>query len=144
VQKMSAGKGILHSEFNSSKVESVHLLQIWIIPSVTGVTPGYVQLHFGPEQMRNRFCLVAAPGAQAGIIPVHQDAKLLIADISAGKSVDYAADPKRKLWVQMALGEAEVGGIPMKAGDGLAVENEKILTITAKAESKLLLFDMAA
>jgi redox-sensitive bicupin YhaK (pirin superfamily) len=142
VQKMSAGTGILHSEFNSSAKEEVHLLQIWIVPDRKGVAPGYVQLHFKPEQMRDRFCLVAAPQGTEGIIPIYQDARLLIADLSAGKSLKYDAAPKRKLWVQMALGQADAGGQMLQAGDGLAAENESSLTFTAKAESKILLFDM--
>ena len=144
VQKMSAGSGILHSEFNSSAKEEVHLLQIWIIPSVTGVTPGYVQLSFKPEQMRDQFCLVAAPDGKDGVIPIHQDAKLFIADLSAGKSLDYTTDKTRILWAQIALGEAAANGTNLKAGDGLAGAGEQKLSFTAKTDSKILLFDMGA
>lgn len=144
VQKMSAGTGILHSEFNASAKEECHLLQIWIMPSVTGVKPGYVQLHFEPEKMRDAFCLVAAPDGKDGIIPIHQDARLLISDLSAGRKLDYKAAQGRRLWVQLAAGEAEVNATAMHAGDGLAVENEQRLSFAAKAESKILLFDMAA
>jgi redox-sensitive bicupin YhaK (pirin superfamily) len=142
VQKMSAGTGILHSEFNTSAKEEVHLLQIWIIPSVTGVKPGYVQYHFEPEKMRDRFCLVAEEGGKDGIIPIHQDAKLLIADLDAGKTLGYETEKGRKLWVQLATGDAVVNGTTMRAGDGLAAEGENALSFTAKAESKILLFDM--
>jgi redox-sensitive bicupin YhaK (pirin superfamily) len=144
VQKMSAGTGILHSEFNSDANEECHLLQIWIMPGVTGVKPGYVQLHFTPEKMRDTFCLVAAPGGGDGIIPIHQDARLLIADVGAGKTVEYKAAKGRKLWAQQALGNGQVNGTAMQAGDGLAAQNEQELNFTANAESKILLFDMAA
>jgi redox-sensitive bicupin YhaK (pirin superfamily) len=142
VQKMSAGSGIMHSEFNASKTEEVHLLQIWIMPNVESVKPGYVQLHFGAEQMRNRFCLVAAGGAKDGIIPLYQDARLLIADASPGARLDYEIEPGRIAWVQLASGEVGVNASTMHAGDGLAAKDERRLNVTAKAESKMLLFDM--
>jgi quercetin 2,3-dioxygenase len=142
VQKMSAGSGIMHSEFNPSPREEVHLLQIWIVPNVLNVEPGYVQQHFEPEKLRNQFCLVAGEDGEGGVIPIHQDASLLIADLSQGKTLDYAAAPKRKLWVQMALGETEAGGTLLQAGDGLAVEGERALSFSARTDSKILLFDM--
>jgi quercetin 2,3-dioxygenase len=144
VQKMSAGTGILHSEFNTSATEETHLLQIWIVPNATGVAPGYVQRHFEPSETRDRFCLVAAPAGKEQVIPLHADALLSVADVGTGKTLRYAPEAKRKLWVQMALGEAAVNGMDLRAGDGLAVENEQALSFTAKAESKILLFDMAA
>jgi redox-sensitive bicupin YhaK (pirin superfamily) len=143
VQKMSAGTGILHSEFNSSATEEVHLLQIWIIPSVTHVKPGYVQLHFEPEQMRDRFCLVAEQNAKTGVIPIHQDAQLFVADVSAGVTLSHTLAQKRCIWVQLASGEVSVNNVTMQAGDGLAVKHEDTLTFTAKMQSKVLMFDMA-
>lgn len=142
VQKMSAGSGILHSEFNASQVEEVHLLQIWIMPDIKNVKPGYVQMHFEAQQMRDQLCLVVAPESQSGAIPIHQDAKLFIADISAGKALDYAADANRKVWIQLATGDVTVNNQAMQAGDGLAIEKEHALKLTAKTKSKILLFDM--
>ena len=136
VQKMSAGRGILHSEFNALQTEETHLLQIWIMPNVKNVEPGYVQLHFVPEQMRNRFCLVAAQGGGDGVIPLYQDAKLLIADLDAGAVLAYTLDKGRKVWVQLAQGKMEVGTQSMQAGDGLAVEGEKALLFKGSTAAK--------
>jgi len=143
VQKMSAGRGILHSEFNASAKEEVHLLQIWILPSVKSVEPGYVQVHFPPDQTNNRLCLVAAQNAQGGTIPLYQDARLFIADMSPGLTLEHAIAPGRKIWLQLARGAMDINKTRLQAGDGLAVEGEKALAFTAVSESKVLLFDMA-
>jgi len=141
VQKMSAGSGIQHSEFNASPSEPVHLLQIWIMPN-KAVEPEYQQIHFEAQALRNQFCLVAAEGKTKSVITLYQDAKLYIADVSAGESLNYKIAPSRHVWVQMATGKVLAGSSLMAEGDGLAVEDEASLTFTAQTESKILLFDL--
>jgi hypothetical protein len=142
VQKMSAGSGIEHSEFNASLVDPVHLLQIWIMPNVRNVVPAYQQIHFAPTQLRNQFCLVASGDGKDGIISLYQDARMYVAELDAGKTLGFSVAKGRKIWVHVATGAAEVQGMKMNEGDGLAVENESSLTFVAQAASKLLLFDL--
>lgn len=142
VQKMSAGSGIKHSEFNASPTTPVHLLQIWIEPNKTGVAPEYQQIHFAHERLSNQFCLVAAPEGN-GVISLYQDAHMYIAELDAGKTLEFPVAKGRKVWVHVATGNAEVQGLKMGAGDGLAVESESKLAFSAQAASKLLLFDLA-
>jgi len=142
VQKMSAGKGILHSEFNASATEACHLLQIWIIPSVTGIKPEYQQIHFEPEQWRNQLCLVASPEAKDGTILLHQDARMYVAQLSKGASVEYAIGKNRGVWAHLATGKADINGMTLIEGDALALEDEKSFTCNASEDSTLLVFDV--
>ena len=142
VQRMSAGTGITHSEYNPSAAEPVHLLQIWIMPERRGLTPGYEQKFFTADEKRGRLLLVASPDGAGGSVAIHQDARLYAALLDAGQQVEHAA-PGRHAWLQVIRGAVEVNGTPLAAGDGGAVSNEPQVTIRAGEEAELLLFDLA-
>lgn len=133
VQVMSAGKGILHSEFNPSPNEDTHLLQIWIRPSETGTRPGYQQQAFEASDLQDKLRLVVSNDGQEGSLVIKQDAKLWAGRVSKGKSVTLDMDGGRKYWFQIARGQAAINGRELKAGDALGLENE-----TGKAEIKAL------
>lgn len=146
VQRMSAGTGVLHSEFNHSRDELVHLLQIWIFPSERGLKPSYEQKTFTAEEKLNRLRLVASPDASEGSVILHSDARIYGSLLEPGASVTHALAQERGAWIQVVSGAIEVNGKRLAAGDGAAIENEKLLTITGRAESgrsEFLLFDLA-
>jgi len=144
VQRMSAGTGVLHSEFNHSPSEEVHLLQIWILPERKGIEPGYEQKEFARESKLNRLRLVAAPGGEEGSVTIHQDARLYGSILEAGKSVRHDLAKGRYAWLQVVRGEVSLNGTALKAGDGAAVERETALEITGRTpSSEFLLFDLA-
>jgi hypothetical protein len=143
LQRMSAGTGILHSEFNASATEPVHLLQIWILPEAKGLAPRYSQTEFPVEGRRNRFQLLASRSGRKGSLDIHQDAELRVADLEAEATLDYAVDPGRAAWIQIAKGRLAVNGVTLEAGDGAAITDETRLRITATEPSQLLLFDLA-
>ncbi|NBX02542.1 MAG: pirin family protein [Alphaproteobacteria bacterium] len=142
VQKMSAGKGILHSEFNASPNHPCQLLQIWIMPSVEGVKPEYQQISFD-DRTKNNLCLVASGAGEEGVISLYQDAKMYVADMSAGTTLEQTLAAGRGAWVHVATGQVEINGQSMSAGDGAAISAEQKITFAAKSESKILLFDLA-
>jgi redox-sensitive bicupin YhaK (pirin superfamily) len=143
VQKMSAGTGIKHSEFNADAHTPVHLLQIWIMPDKEGVDPEYQQIHFAPERLQDQLCLVAGPkGSKGDIISLYQDAHMYVAKLAAGKTLEYTPPQGRKTWVQVATGDAEISGTPVKGGDGVAAEGEAKLGFKAKQDSTLIVFDL--
>ena len=145
VQRMSAGTGVLHSEFNHSMDEQVHLYQIWIFPEKKGIEPGYEQKFFPDEEKLNRLRVIASPDAENGAVKIHQDAKLLSTILEEGKSVSYELKPGRGAWVQVARGSVNVNGRTLTAGDGAAISDEPQLKITGTGEKKAeaLLFDLA-
>ena len=144
VQRMSAGTGILHSEFNNSPSDLVHLLQIWILPERRGLQPSYEQKNFSAEEKLNRFRLIASPDGIEGSVTIHQDAKLSVAIVENGKAVRYDLCTGRHAWIQIARGEIALNGTTLHAGDGAAVEKETSVEITGKADqSEVLLFDLA-
>ncbi len=122
LQRMSAGTGIRHSEFNPSASEPVHFLQIWIIPAETGLTPGYEQRGFAPEGRRGRLQLVASPDGAEGSLTVHQDVRVYLANVSPGEKIEHAIASGRGVWLQVARGIAALNGTEMRAGDGAAVQ----------------------
>jgi redox-sensitive bicupin YhaK (pirin superfamily) len=143
VQVMSAGKGILHSEFNPSPEEEVHLLQIWIMPKVTGTRPGYQQKTFSPESFKNRLNLLVSPDGADGSLTMLQDARLWAARLDAGKSVSVLRDSNRKYWLQAARGVLDVDGQELKAGDGLAISAESgPMNIAATVDAEVLVFEL--
>ena len=143
VQMMRAGTGIRHSEFNPSKTEDVHLLQIWIIPDKQGLEPKYQQKTFAPEDMRNKLKLIVSPGGEDGALDISQDAKLFSAKLDKGKSVAFDAKPERNYWLQIARGAVEDGDARLGAGDALALQKETgAVTVTASEDAEILLFDM--
>jgi quercetin 2,3-dioxygenase len=142
VQRMSAGTGVVHSEFNGSETEPVHFFQIWILPGQRGIKPGYEQKVFPLDQRRGKLRLLVAPGAEDGALDIHQDAKLYGAILDQGQTVRHTLAPKRGAWIQVASGAVDVNGQRLNAGDGAAIENESSLEITAADSSEILLFDL--
>lgn len=144
-QRMTAGSGIEHSEFNPSEVEPVHLLQIWIFPDRKGLTPEYEQrssAEFAASDS-SALRLAASPDGRAGSLTIHQDAQLWLAALGGGQSETYQLDPGRHAWVQVVRGELKLNDVALSAGDGAAVSDESALQLTANSESELLLFDLA-
>jgi quercetin 2,3-dioxygenase len=143
VQVMSAGTGIRHSEFNHSKTEPVHFLQIWVLPDREGLAPRYDQKAFPQSEKRGRLRLVGSPDGRDGSILIHQDVELYDALLASGEAVTRNLKAGRKSWVQIVRGAVEVNGTAARAGDGVAVQDEAKLAITSHADdSEILVFDL--
>ncbi len=140
LQHMTAGRGVMHSEFNPSPKNPVHLLQIWLLPERKGLVPSYEQLAFPDSDLRGKFNLVAGPKAP---VTIHQDADLYIARLDKGDSAKHALAPDRHAWVQIARGAVELNGRELKAGDGAAISSESELEVKAQEPSEVLVFDLA-
>ena len=143
VQRMTAGTGVLHSEFNASEEDDVHFLQIWLLPAEKGLPPGYEQRAFPEAERRNRLRIVASPDARDGSIRIHQDVTLHAALLDAGATVTHTVAEGRHAWVQVVRGRIEVSGHTLAAGDGAAISDERELRLTAAEDTELLLFDLA-
>jgi redox-sensitive bicupin YhaK (pirin superfamily) len=143
VQRMSAGTGISHSEYNHSSTEPVHFLQIWIVPERRGLQPGYEQHTFPPEAFRGQWRLIAARDGRAGAVTVHQDVEVLATRLETGEQLTYRLQPGRHAWVQVASGAVTLNGRTFKAGDGAAVSQEGELDLRADDRTEVLLFDLA-
>jgi redox-sensitive bicupin YhaK (pirin superfamily) len=143
VQHMSAGTGVFHSEFNPSKAEPVHLLQIWIMPDKKGHTPGYGEKSFSRADRTNRLQLVASRDGADGSMKIHQDARMYATVLEKGQSVKHPLNADRHAWLHVARGAVRLNGEALTAGDGVAVSDERELAITSDAESELLLFDLS-
>jgi len=143
VQRMSAGTGISHSEYNASQTEPVHFLQIWIVPNQRGLKPGYEQRSFDLKKNRADWMLVAAPDGRDGAVKVHQDAELSISRLANGKELTYSLKAGRRAWLQVARGKATVKGTTLEAGDGAAITDESMLAVRALEDAEILLFDLA-
>jgi len=142
VQRMSAGTGITHSEYNASQSEPVHFLQIWILPEREGISPGYEQRAFPEEERRGRLRLIAAPGARDGALTLHQDAEIYNAVLSQGDQVTHPLRPGRHAWVQQVRGGVTLNGQRLSAGDGAAVSDEAALEIAATSDAEVMVFDL--
>lgn len=142
-QRMTAGTGIRHSEFNPSATEPVHLYQIWLLPEAQNLEPSYEQRAFPASDRRNRLQLVASRDAAEGSLRIHQDAKIFLGDLSAGTSVQHGLSTGRHAWLQVLSGEVQVSSGSLTTGDGLAVSGEEVLSLTAVADAQILLFDLA-
>ena len=143
VQRMSAGTGVVHSEFNGSQDEPVHFFQIWIMPERDGITPGYEQKLFPDEERKGKLRLVAAPGGADGAVNIHQDVKLYASILDETQSVSHEIASGRGAWLQVAKGSVDVNGVKLQKGDGAAIENESSLTITSQENgAEFLLFDL--
>jgi quercetin 2,3-dioxygenase len=142
VQRISAGSGIAHSEFNYSPVEPVHFLQIWIEPDRQGVKPAYAERSFGNGSAEQRLTLVASRDGRDGSVAIHQDADVWLARLGQGPNTIHSLKPGRHAWVQVAEGEVNLNGRTLRAGDGAALSNEPTLTLAAKAPAQALLFDL--
>ena len=143
VQRMTAGRGVMHSEYNASKTEKVHFLQIWVLPRERGLPPAYEQKTFADER-RGKLRIVASPDGRQGSLSIHQDVEIYAALLSAGQAVAHSLAPGRSAWVQVARGSVTLDGVPLVAGDGASVRNQESLNIAADADSEILLFDLAA
>ncbi len=146
VQRMSAGTGVLHSEFNHSKAEEVHLYQIWLFPERRGLEPSYEQKFFADEEKLNRLRVIASPEGEDGAVRIHQDAKLFATILEEGKSVTHELKKGRGAWIQVARGSVDVNGRTLKAGDGAEITDEEMVTLAGNSNGKkaeVLLFDLA-
>jgi quercetin 2,3-dioxygenase len=142
-QVMSAGTGIRHSEFNHSKNEPVHFLQIWVVPAREGIAPRYEQRTFSTTEKRGRLRLVGSSDGRDGSVVIHQDVELFSSLLNAGEKVTHALAAGRKGWLQIVRGAATMNGLDLAAGDGAAVEAEPALSVTAKGDgTEILLFDL--
>ncbi len=142
-QRMSAGSGILHSEFNPSPMDPVHLLQIWILPEQKGLEPSYEQKAFAPEDKQGKWKVIAERMPAEGAVKIHQDVKLSVASLEAGEQITYLLAKGRHAWLQIARGSVTLNGTALKQGDGAAVSQESELTIAAGQAAEVLLFDLA-
>ena len=143
VQVMSAGTGISHSEFNHSKTEPVHFLQIWVVPDREGIAPRYEQKTFPDVDKRRKLRLVGSSDGREGSVVVHQDVSLFAALLNSGEQVTYALQSGRKGWLQIVRGSVTMNGRDLDAGDGAAVTGEPALAVTAKVDAtEILLFDL--
>ena len=143
VQRMTAGTGVRHSEYNASKSDLVHFLQIWILPAKPGLAPGYEQKNFSTEDKQNRLRLVASSDGREGSITVHQDVSLYAGVLDPDVRVELAIAPGRHAWIQVVRGAVEVDGRALVEGDGAAVSDETGLAMRATAASEVLVFDLA-
>jgi redox-sensitive bicupin YhaK (pirin superfamily) len=143
LQRMSAGTGIDHSEFNRAANAIVHFLQIWILPERRGLAPSYEQRAFPLDERGGELVLVASRDRRLGSVGLHQDAELWAGRLAAGAALAHALRPGRHAWLQVARGSVEANGTALRAGDGLAASDEKELAIRAVQPSELLLFDLA-
>jgi redox-sensitive bicupin YhaK (pirin superfamily) len=143
VQRMTAGTGVLHSEFNDSEEEELHLLQIWILPEKKGLEPGYEQTLFPREQKLNRLCLVGSRDGRDGSLTIHQDVDLYASVLQNGHRVSLADAGQRRIFVQVVSGEVEVNGERLGAGDGLQLRHVETVTAEAVSETEFLLFSLA-
>src|SRR5262245_5115379 len=142
LQRMTAGTGIRHSEFNPSETAPVHLYQIWLMPERSGLTPSYEQKPFAAEEKHNRLRLVASPDAADGSLTIHQDARLYLADLDAGRDVTHQFG-QRHGWLQVVRGKVRVNDQLLSAGDGAAISGEPHIAVTAQENSEVLLFNLA-
>jgi len=142
VQKMTAGKGVHHSEFNASKTEPAHLLQIWIHPSRTALRPSYEQRYFAPEDKRGRLRLIASGAAGDDAIHLEQDARIYAAMLAPGDPVEHHLESGRAVWIQVATGAVDLNGQRLDAGDGAAVSDAGDLRLVGIEDAELLLFDL--
>jgi redox-sensitive bicupin YhaK (pirin superfamily) len=143
IQRMSAGTGVFHSEYNPSPSKPVHFLQIWIEPAEYGIQPSYEQKYFGPDEKRGRLRLLASPDAREGSVKIHQDAYLYATLVDGTEAVAHELAPGRKAYVHVARGTALVNGQQLNAGDALKVEGEAKVEISGGDKAEILLFDLA-
>jgi len=142
VQRMSAGTGIRHSEYNASQTEPVHFLQIWIMPDKQGLKPGYEQKTFADADKRGKLRLVASRDGREGSVTIHRDVDLYASLLASGERVSHEVRAGRAAWVQVARGAITVNGVELKAGDGVSVDASGTLTLAGTLEAEVLLFDL--
>jgi hypothetical protein len=143
VQRMSAGRGVRHSEFNHAAYATTHFFQIWIEPSETGIDPGYEQKSFTDDEKRGCLRLVASPDGADGSVTLHADAKLYATLLDGAESASLALSPERKAWVQVLRGSLSVNGQALQQGDAAMLAEETLLQLTDGADAEALVFDLA-
>jgi hypothetical protein len=143
VQRITAGSGIAHSEFNPSNTEPVHFLQIWLLPREAGLTPGYDQRAYPAAERQGRLRLVASPDGRDGSVTIQQDARMFAALLDQGRPVTHQLAQGRHAWLQLVKGAATINKVALSAGDGAAVSDESMLTLAVTKPAELLLFDLA-
>jgi len=143
VQRMTAGTGVSHSEFNPSRTEPCHLLQIWIMPNARNLTPGYEQKFFAEEERKGKLALIASGVGDDGAVAINQDARVYAALLDAGQAISHEIDADRYAWLQLARGSLNLNGVDLSAGDGAAITKESRVEISAAKDSEFLLFDLA-
>lgn len=142
VQRMSAGSGVRHSEFNHSQTDGLHFLQIWIQPNVTGIAPSYEEKHFSPETKQGKLRLVASSDGRQGSVLIHQNASIYASIMQEGDALEHALDEGRTAYVHLIRGSLVVNGTPLKAGDALKLTQEAKVTLTNAEDAEFLLFDL--
>ncbi len=142
-QRMSAGSGIRHSEFNPSPTEPVHLYQIWLVPNEHGVKPSYEQKAFAEEERLGRFRVVASPDGADGSLTIQQDSRVFLSTLPAGQSVTHELSPSHHAWLQVLRGQVSLNGTSLDTSDGAAISEESLLTIRADQSAEVMLFDLA-
>lgn len=142
VQRMSAGNGVRHSEFNHSATDSLHFLQIWIQPNVTGIPPSYEEKHFTPESKRGKLRLIASGDGRQGSVLIHQNAAIYASILQEGEQAEHALDEGRIAYVHLIRGSLVVNGTPLKAGDALKLTQEAAVTLTQAEDAEVLVFDL--
>lgn len=142
VQRMSAGSGVRHSEFNHSQTDGLHFLQIWIQPNVTGIAPSYEEKHFSPETKQGKLRLVASSDGRQGSVLIHQNASIYASIMKEGDALEHALDEGRTAYVHLIRGSLVVNGTPLKAGDALKLTQEAKVTLTQAEDAEFLLFDL--
>jgi quercetin 2,3-dioxygenase len=143
VQRMTAGTGITHSEYNHSATERVHFFQIWILPEKNDLVPGYEQVFFPAEDKQGALRLVASRDGRNGSVTIHQDVNVYVALLEDSVEITHHIPPTRSAWLQVARGSVLLNGHVLEQGDGVAVSNEELLRIVGKESSEVLLFDLA-
>jgi redox-sensitive bicupin YhaK (pirin superfamily) len=144
VQRMSAGTGVQHSEFNHAPNATTHLLQIWITPKVTGIEPSYEQTTFTDEDKRGQLRLVAAPDGAQGAVTIHADARMYSGLLNGAESAELGLDAGRKGYVQVVKGAVRVNGVQLRAGDAALLDGEPRIHLTGAEQAEVLVFDLAS
>jgi redox-sensitive bicupin YhaK (pirin superfamily) len=142
VQRMSAGTGVRHSEFNPSRNEGVHFLQIWIEPKITGVRPSYEEKQFGPAEKKGQLRLIASPDGREGSVTIHQDAYVYASMLDGKDAVTHRLAPGRRAYVHVARGALKVNGVELKGGDGAKITEKSEIGFSGAKQAELLLFDL--
>lgn len=142
-QRISAGTGITHSEFNPSSSEGTHFYQIWLLPQSRGIAPSYEQKKFDDSELENSLRLVASPGGVDGSLSIHQDARIYLSRLDSGKELDIEIPEGRYTWIQVLRGSVKLNNLAMTAGDGAAIEKERTLRISATSQAEFMVFDLA-
>jgi len=143
VQRMSAGSGVTHSEFNGSRNEPVHFLQIWLFPERNGIEPSYEEKHFDSDSKRGKLRLIVSPDGAEGSLKVHQDARVYASIVEAGDRLEHALQPGRGAYVQVARGQIDVNGATLSSGDAVQVSEESLLVFDNAKDAEILLFDLS-